>query len=148
MLDDLRPLLDTTKTKDILARLSEAKPEQALGAEMELGLLWGIQQVADLQVEPVLPSSSKRPEAFSEDLFGKPSFIEITTLSNGKLSGEDDMHRAVHQIIALANTVKNSCGKYLYFTFIQQSRRDGNRYTRKHGITSEFVLDCGVSINR
>lgn len=141
MMDDLRPLLDTTKVTDILARLSKARPEQALGAEMELGLLWGIRQVADLKVEPALPNSSKRPEALSADLFGKPSYIEITTLSDGKLSGEEDMHRAAHKIVAFANKIETAAGKHLYFNFTQINLREAHGYTRKHGITPNFELD-------
>jgi hypothetical protein len=117
MMDDLHPLLDPRKVNDILARLSNAKPQQALDAEMELGLLWEIQQVADIIVEPALPDSPRKPEAFSTDLFGKPSYTEITTLSDGKLSGEEDMQRAAHKIAAFANTIKTGFGKHLYFTF-------------------------------
>lgn len=140
MIDDLRPALSTGKANDILARLSDTRPEQALGAEMELGLLWGIRQVADMDVEPAMPGSSKRPEAFSAGLFGTPAYIEITTLSDGKLSGEADMRRAAKKIAGFANTVKRGCGKYLFFTFREIRYWEANRYTRKHGVTSEFAL--------
>ncbi len=140
MMDDLRPLLDITKANDILARLSDPRPEQALGAEMELGLLWGIQQVADVKIEPVLPNSPSRPDALSTGLFYNPSYIEITTLSEGKLSGDEDMHRATHKIIAFANTIKKGCGKNLYFTFNEIRSWNHNVYTRERRITADFEL--------
>jgi hypothetical protein len=140
MMRDLGPLLNSAKRNDILARLRDRKPEQALGAEMELGLLWGIQQAADLEIEPTLPDGA-RPEAFSAQLFGKPAYIEITTLSDGKLSGEENMHRAVHRIVTFANTVSRGCGRYLFFTFTGISSWDNNSYRRNHSVASDFNLD-------
>jgi len=141
MLDELRPVLHATKANDILGRLSDPRPEQALGAEMELGLLWAIKQVADVEIEPVLPHSSRRPEALSNGLFDRLSYIEISTLSDGKLSGEEDMHRAAHKIVAYANSVKKRGGANLYFTFNETSSWANNVYTRKHCVTPGFELD-------
>jgi hypothetical protein len=141
MLDELRPILHTTKANDILGRLADSRPEQALGAEMELGLLWAIKQVADVEIEPALPHSSSRPEALSTGLFGQISYIEITTLSDGKLSGEEDMRRATHKIVAYANSIKKRGGANLYFTFNDTSSWENNVYTRKHCVTPSFELD-------
>ncbi len=141
MMDDLRPLLDSKKANDLLARLSNDKPEQALAAEMELGLLWGIQQVADIEIEPTLPNSSRRPEALSTGLFDRPSYIEITTLSDGKLSGEENMQRATQKIVDFANTIDKGRGNYLYLTFSETSSWSGNVFTREHCVTSDFQLD-------
>jgi hypothetical protein len=141
MLDELRPLLHAAKANDILGRLSDPRPDQALGAEMELGLLWTIKQVADVKIEPALPYSSSRPEALSNGLFDRPSYIEIATLSDGKLSGEEDMHRAAHKIVAYANSVKRRGGANLYFTFNETSSWANNVYTRKHCVTPGFELD-------
>ncbi len=141
MLDDMRPLLHTAKRNDILGRLSDSRPEQALGAEMELGLLWAIKQVADVEIEPLLPHSSSKPEALSTGLFEKLSYIEIATLSDGRLSGEEVMHRAAHKIVAYANSIKKRGGANLYFTFNETSSWENNVYTRKHRVTPGFELD-------
>ena len=54
MLDGLAPLLSLVKAKDILKRLEHKNAKDALAAEVELGLLWSINQVAHLEIEPVL----------------------------------------------------------------------------------------------
>jgi hypothetical protein len=53
MLDELRPRLSAKTVSNLLGRLNDTKrPKQLLGAEMELGLLWGLAQTAQLEVEP------------------------------------------------------------------------------------------------
>lgn len=47
MLNDLAPRLDEAKGKDLLRRLENKRVEQALPAEMELALLWGLLQLGD-----------------------------------------------------------------------------------------------------
>jgi hypothetical protein len=140
MIDDLRPLLETKKTNDILARLSAKKPEQGLAAEMELALLWGIQKITNIEIEPALPTS-KRPEALSVGLFDNPSYIEITTLSDGRLSGEESMQRATHKITDYTNTIRKGCGNYLVFTFNEISFWEDNIFKRERRITDDFELD-------
>jgi hypothetical protein len=73
MLDELRPLLSAKTVSNLRGRLNDTKrPEQLIGAEMELGLLWGMGQTAKLQVEPQIPDSSRVPEAYSENLWDDP----------------------------------------------------------------------------
>ena len=53
MLDELAPILDDRKRKDLLARLNHKKKEdQALPAEMELALLWATHSLGEMEVEP------------------------------------------------------------------------------------------------
>lgn len=54
MLDDLAPFLSEPRANDLLARLEHKNAQDALAAEVELGLLWSIQQVADLRIDPIL----------------------------------------------------------------------------------------------
>jgi hypothetical protein len=141
MLDDMRPILTSKKVNDLFGRLNDKKrPEQIIGAEMELGLLWGIKQVAQLQVDPVIPNSSRVPEARSEDLFNVPSYIEVTTISDGKLSGEEHMQRAAQKLVEFANKCRKKCGKYLYFSFGERSFWEGNKYFRLHHVAPDFAL--------
>ena len=68
MLSEIAPLLPSDH--NLLARLnSENKPHEPIGAEMELGLLWGISRVADIEIEPTRFTVSRKPEAYSPDFF-------------------------------------------------------------------------------
>jgi hypothetical protein len=141
MLDDMRPVLAAKKVNDLIQRLSDAKrPEQVIGAEMELSLLWGIRQVARLEVDPALPNSTRVPEAYSEDFFGAPSYIEVTTVSDGKLAGEAHMQRAAQKMVQFANTHRKKTGKFLYFSFAELNYWEGNQYFREHHIAPDFEL--------
>ena len=141
MLDDVRPGLTAKRVNDLIGRLTDKKrPEQLIGAEMELGLLWGIKQVAQLQVDPSIANSRRVPEAYSEDLFNAPSYVEVTTISDGKLSGEADMQRAAQKIVEFANTCRKRCGNNFYLSFDEKSFWEGNRYFREHLIAPDFEL--------
>lgn len=141
MLDEVRPLLREEKASDLIARLSDRKrPEQLIAVEMELGLLWGIKQLARLRVEPDIPNSTRVPEAYSDDFFGAPSYIEVTTISDGKLSGEANMQRAAQQIMGFANGLRRRIGNKLYFSFGERSYWEGNQYFREHHVAPDFEL--------
>lgn len=142
MLNDMRPLLAAKKKEaDLLGRLRDKRPEQVLAAEMELALLWGIKQVSDIEVEPSLPNSNRIPEGYSETLFGVPSYIEITALSDGYLSGEKDMQRAAQRITAFANTIKKGAGNFFYYSFQEVSGWKEGKFFRRRCISSDFELD-------
>jgi hypothetical protein len=111
---------------------------QRLGAEMELGLLWGLAQTAQLEVEPEIPNSRRVPEAYSADFFGALAYIEVTTISDGKLSGEADMQRAAQKMVEFANSVRGKSD--LYFSFAERNYWEGSRYFREHHIASDFEL--------
>src|SRR6266851_4896770 len=141
MLDEMRPLLEEKKASDLVGRLSDRKrPEQLIAVEMELGLLWGIKQFARLEVEPTIPNSTSVPEAYSEDFFSMPSYIEVTTISDGKLSGEADMQRATQKIVEFANSCRKRSGNKLYFSFGERSCWEGNQYFRVHHVAPDFEL--------
>jgi len=142
MLDDLRLLpIDEKKANDLLGRLNDKRSEQVLGAEMELALLWGIKQVADIEIEPTLTNSKRKLEAYTKELFGTPSYIEITTLSDGNLSGEKKMQRAARKITDFSNSVKKGTGNFLYYTFQEISFWKEDKFFRQQHITSSFELD-------
>ncbi|MEJ1960043.1 MAG: hypothetical protein WDO56_00210 [Gammaproteobacteria bacterium] len=142
MLDELRPLLSAKKVNDFLGRLSDEKrPEQLIGGEMELGLLWAIRQTATLQVDPAIPGSTRVPEAFSRDFFDHPAYIEVTTISDGKLSGEAVMQRAAQKIVEHANNCRKKGGKNLFFSFAEKQFRVERQFYREHHVSSDFELD-------
>ena len=142
MLNDMRPLLVAKKKQaDLLGRLRDRRPEQVLGAEMELALLWGIKQVADIEIEPSLPHSTSIPEGYSKSLLGAPSYIEITALSDGDLSGEKDMQRAAQKITSFSNSVKKGAGNFFYYSFHEVNGWREGKYFRRRCISSDFELD-------
>ena len=68
MLNDIVPLIDDQKARDLLARLEKDKVEQALPAEMELAILWALSRIGDLDIEPEWWGDNKRPDAYTEHL--------------------------------------------------------------------------------
>jgi hypothetical protein len=141
MLDGLAPLLSLAKAKDILRRLEHKNAKDALAAEIELGLLWGINQVAHLEIEPALPGSPARPDAFSRDLFArKQAVIEITAISDDTFSGQADMDRAANIISQFATRVRKGAAANLHFHFMEGSRQEKGRRKRVRRITPAFRL--------
>jgi hypothetical protein len=142
MLDDLAPLLTQPKANDLLARLEHKNARDALAAEVELGLLWSIRQVADLEIDPVLRNSLSRPDALSHKLFGDagPAVIEITALSDDTFSGENHMERAANIICQFSNKVRRRSGEHLHFRFLEARGYDRGLYRRTRRITPDFAL--------
>jgi hypothetical protein len=139
MLDDLGPRLTPAKAADLLARLEHRQTDKALAAEIELGLLWAIGQVAHLTVEPQLDGST--PDALSNDLFPSgPTIIEITALSDDTFSGDRDMNRAANIIGQFAHRVRRGANKHLYFKFRARQYFDSNGFHRDRLISSDFAL--------
>ena len=64
MLDEMRPLLMEAKVSSLLGGLRDKKKKQLIATEVELGLLWGIKQVAEVQVNPSLPNSTRVPDTY------------------------------------------------------------------------------------
>lgn len=144
MLDDLAPLLSMKKANDLLARLEHKKAKDALAAEVELALLWCIQQVADLEIDPELESSSQ-PDALSRGLFGSgPAVIEITALSDDTFSGRNDMERAANIVCQFSNSVRKGSAEHLYFRFLEKSSYESGRLHRRRLITPDFRLTAAL----
>jgi hypothetical protein len=147
MLDELRPHVSAKKVNDFLGRLSDEKrPEQLIAGEMELGLLWAIRQTATLQVDPAIPGSTRVLEAFSPDFFDQPAYIEVTTISDGKLSGEAVMQRAAQKIVEYANSCRRKSGKNLYFSFAEKNFWEGRQFYREHHVDANFELDDAMRV--
>jgi len=139
MLNDLGPRL--TDSKDLLARLEHKDSKPALASEFELGLLWGISQVADLKIAQQLPGRGAKPDAFSKDLFDSgPAVIEITALSDDTFSGQADMDRAANIIVQFAERIRKGAAEHLHFEFRERNVREAGRYRRIRRITPDFKL--------
>ncbi len=140
MLDEIRPLTDEKNLNQLLGRLNDKKPEQVLGAEMELSLLAGMKEVAEIEIEKPIPNSSRIPEAYSPNLFEKPAYVEVTTVSDGKLSGDKFMQRAAQKISAEANKISNKSGNYLFFSFGEKRSSSEGNILREHDVSENFKL--------
>lgn len=141
MLNDLAPHFTAAKAADLLTRLEHRSTKDALAAEVELGLLWCIKQVADIEIEPVLDGSSSRPDAFSRNLFASaPALIEITALSDDIFSGKADMERAANIIGQFCDRVRKGTSTHLYYQFLETRRYVKGRYRRVRCVTGDFRL--------
>jgi hypothetical protein len=142
MLDELAPLLAAGKGKDILSRLNHPKNvEQALPAEMELALLWAIDSLGHLEIEPKWWGDSKRPDAITDNLVpGLRAAIEIAATNDNALSGEEAMDAIACQIGAVADRAKKGAGGFLYYTFHEESGYTKGGYMRRRLAPKGFKL--------
>ncbi|MGE4088358.1 MAG: hypothetical protein AB7F93_09760 [Immundisolibacter sp.] len=62
MLDDLSDRMDLAKLSDLRARLESKRVDQALPAEMELGVLWALSKLGEVEIEPEW-FGARRPDA-------------------------------------------------------------------------------------
>jgi hypothetical protein len=93
MVDDLIADVQSAKINDLLHRLDHENTSVALATEAELSMLWAISRVAHLLVEPKLPNSTRRPDAFSKNLLRSgPAVIEVRALSDDSFSGKEASH--------------------------------------------------------
>lgn len=133
MLNELAPALGPEKGKDLLRRLNDPKQvEQALPAEMELALLWAIQWLGDLEIEPEWWGDSRRPDAITDALVaGRTTAIEIAATTDNAISGEEDMDAIAVQISEVASRARKGTGDFLYFRYREESGYLDGRYIRR-----------------
>lgn len=147
MLDELAPLLEGGKGRDLLQRLRRKEPEQVLPAEMELALLWALRQVGPIEIEPEEANGQSRPDAFSDRLIpGDRVAIEITAPNDNAISGEADMDRIAQQVIACANAAQRGFGDFLYFSFKEESGIVDGRWLRRRLAPSDYKLSEAAKI--
>lgn len=145
MLNDLSDRMDSAKRSDIRARLESKRVDQALPAEMELGVLWALAKLGDVEIEPEW-FGARKPDAYSEHLFAPfPCAVEVTAISDARLSQEDEMRRISARLSELSNTVLKGSGKHLQFTFAEESGHTPEGYVRRRRIDRHFVPDAATS---
>lgn len=141
MLNDLAPRLDEAKGKDLLRRLENKRVEQALPAEMELALLWGLLQLGDVEVEPEWFALGRLPDAYSELLFAPhPAAIEIAAISDASLAQEDEMRRTASLLCEAANRIRRGEGHHLHFHFGEESGYTPQGYARRRRVDPKFTV--------
>ena len=106
MLDAIDDKIPHQKRRDLIRRLTDKRPEQVFGAEMELALSYGFSMSFDTEIEPEWYPGSNEPDIYVEDFFEQPAFVEITTISDEAVSDQKVMRAASQKIVQYANTVK------------------------------------------
>ena len=121
MLDSLDTSLSNEKRKDLLGRLTNKRPEQVLGAEMELAISYGFASNFDTEIEPEWFPGPRKPDLYVDNFFDKSAFVEITAISDEMISDQRVMRTAAQKIVQYVNQLKKGKGKRLYFEFQEKS---------------------------
>lgn len=153
MIDDLAAFgLVPPKRRDIVNRLNDAKrPEQALGAEYELLVLWMLRESGHLEIEPEWCAGASRPDAYSEGIFidGTGEICEVTAISDNRAKEEDGMRAASQRLVAAANKIKKGSGRYLYFNYQHEWEHIEGRSVRVRQIPADLeitpYIECGLN---
>jgi hypothetical protein len=140
MLTECSSHLTDEKFTDLSRHLEHTDTKTALAAEAELAILWAISRVAHIVSEPTLPHSTRRPEAYSNDLFESGSaVIEVRALSDDSFSGMEAMVRTANIIAGYADQIRKRAGKHLNFEYMERSYWT-TRYHRKRCVDPHFRL--------
>jgi hypothetical protein len=120
MIDELGPWLTEPKARDLINRLDNVKPDQAIPAEYELGVAWALSKTADIEFEPAV--GGKTPDLLVHELLpGLDAIVEIAALSDDSLSGESAMRRTANIITQYAERIRPGATGHLYFEFLEQN---------------------------
>ena len=143
MLDELAPVLDSEKRKELLELLNhQTNVGQALSGEMELALLWAIHLLGEMEVEPEWWGDSKRPDVVTDCFVpGKTAAIEIYATNTNSLSGEVEMDAIARQIGKVASEAKAGAGDFLSYRFGETSGYENGIYFRRRLAPKGFLLD-------
>jgi hypothetical protein len=139
MLEELAPFVDVPKLNDLKARLESKRLNQAAPAEFELGVIWALSTMGELEVEPQWYGTS-RPDVYTEMLFeGRPCAVEITAISDARLAQEDDMRRVANRLCEVANKFRKGSGTHLYFQFLETMQSQGKSRVRLRLVEKNFT---------
>lgn len=145
MFDELGPWLSRDKARDLLKRLDNVAPDQALPAEYELGLTWAVSRIASLQIDK--PMGGRTPDIYSSDLLpNRPLVADVAAVDDVSLSGIATMRRARNIINLTCDEIRKQCSKHLQYTFGDESgyARSSNgrtRYYRRRLVSRDFQMD-------
>lgn len=145
MLDELGPWLFRSKATDLLKRLENVSPDQAIPAEFELALDWAVTKMARLEIDR--PMANRTPDIYSPDLLPSgPVSIDVAAISDALLSGEAFMRRAARIINKACDEIQKGSSVHLHYTFHERRQyvRDDSgrsRFDRRRLITKSFQMD-------
>lgn len=144
MLNELGPWLQRDKAKDLLKRLENRAPDQALPAEYELALSWAVAKTASLEIDR--PMGSRTPDIYSTDLLASaPLVVDVAAVDDVSLSGIATMRRARNIINSTCDELRRRSSHSLYFTFGETSGyapkgKRGPRFFRRRLVSPAFQM--------
>jgi hypothetical protein len=145
MLNELGPWLIRSKATDLLKRLENISPDQAIPAEFELALNWAVTKSAHLEIDR--PMGNRTPDIYSTDLLpSAPISIDVAAISDAFLSGQALMSRAAKIINRTCDQLLAGASGHLHYTFRERSAyiRDESgrtRFDRRRLVTKSFQMD-------
>jgi hypothetical protein len=145
MLIELGPWLIRSKATDLLIRLENVSPDQAIPAEFELALHWAVTKTARLEIDR--PMGKRTPDIYSTDLLPSASIsVDVAAISDTFLSGEALMRRAAKIINRTCDQILKDSSVHLHYTFQERSgyvRDDSgrSRFDRRRLITKSFQME-------
>lgn len=141
MLDDLALSSGEEKARDLIGRIESKKIEQALPAEMELAIVWGISQLGPSEVEPAWYGLSSLPDVFSEHLVpGFETIVDVAALSDAELPADKGMRNASRKLSHEANSVRRGFGRHLSYYFLEETVSSGRDSLRRVKVPVDLVL--------
>ena len=145
MFDELGPWLNHHKAKDLLKRLENVAPDQALPAEYELVLTWAVSKIASLEIDK--PMGTRTPDIYSPDLLPNAALVaDVAAVDDVSLSGIATMRRACNIINLACDKIRKQSSKHLHYTFGERSgyARSSNgrtKYYRHRLVSRDFQMD-------
>lgn len=145
MLDDLSGIVSA---KHFIGRLNDKRFENALPAEAELALVWGVSRLGPFQSEPVgFSPKGRRPEGISNSLI--PDFetvFDVKALSDRVIPGIVGMRKLSAKLVEAANRIHRGSGQRLEFFFFERSdyrvpKNHRTIYAPADHSVSQFALD-------
>lgn len=147
MLDELSPLMDQEQSRGLVRRMESKEIEQALPAEMELGLTWAIAKLGPIEIEPEWYSEKRLPDLFSDYLFpGHETVIEITALSDAVLPADEGMRNASRKLSQEAGRIRRGAGRHLSYYFYEETVRIERGSIRRVCVPRDLVVSDAVRI--
>jgi hypothetical protein len=149
MLDELGPWLEPGKAKDLLKRLENVRPNQALPAEYELAISWAVSKIATLEIDR--PAGGRTPDIYSTDLLRSgPLMADVAALDDFSLSGADTMRRACNILNAEADRHLFGSPGHLHYTFretsgYERAKNGRSAFFRRRLVRRDFELDANLS---
>jgi hypothetical protein len=144
MLNELGPWLVPGKATDLLKRLENVGPNQAIPAEFELALSWAVAKTAQLEIDR--PMGNRTPDIYSPDLLpSAPVSIDVRAISDAFLSGQALMRRAAKIINLTCDQILKGVSAHLHYAFQERSgyTRDDHgraRFDRRRQISDSFQM--------
>lgn len=147
MLDELGPLMGQEQSLGLVRRIESKEIEQALPAEMELGLIWAIAQLGPVEIEPEWYSEKRLPDLFSDHLFpGHETVIEITALSDAVLPADEGMRNASRKLSQEAGKLRRGAGRHLSYYFYEETVRIERNSIRRVCVPRDLVVSDAMRL--